>query len=583
MAMGITSKNHDKASRSIPRLGYDMVARPDFRTEASADLPETRTLARGRKRIGLAIALFSVGFAVIGGKLLMLGAGSLTAPTQVASAPRPMVTEGRVTRPNVVDRNGEVMAIDIMTASLYADIKDIQNREEAVQALRRVLPHLNEKTLRRRLSKAGGNVRLMRELTPRQEYAVHNLGLPGINFEKEFKRVYPNGTMAGHVLGYVNANNEGVAGIEYHIDHGDLLAQEQVAVSVDMRVQHVLRDELAQAMSTFSAKAAVGVVMDVTTGEVIGMSSLPDFDPNDPMASEDNARFSRATLGVYEMGSTFKAFSVAASLDSGLVQLGDRFDARKPLKVAGGFSIRDFHAQKRELSVSEVFMHSSNIGTAKMVMELGRDRHRSFLSSLGLLERPDIELPERGKPLLPARWTDLSTMTISYGHGISVTPLQMTAAGAAIVNGGFKVSPTFVRQDGDLKERKRVMSAQTSKSMRKLMRLVVAEGTGRRADVAGYPVIGKTGTAEKAVGGGYSRKALLTSFLSAFPADNPRYAMLVMLDEPQGTKATYNFATAGWNAAPLTGRIVRRIAPMLGLKPEGNWQSPLQSVSYTQR
>ena len=580
--MGKSSKDLGKASRGIPRLGYDLVARPDFRTEAAAALPEARMLARSRKRIGLAIALFSLGFVVIGGKLVMLGAGSTAAPTHVAAA-GPVVSHARLTRPNVVDRNGEVMAIDIMTASLYADIKDIQDREEAIRELRRVLPHLNEKTLRRRLSKAGGNVRLMRELTPRQEYAVHNLGLPGINFEKEFKRVYPNGTMAGHVLGYVNADNEGVAGIEYHIDHGHLLDQEQVAVSVDMRVQHVLRDELSRAMSTFSAKAAVGVVMDVITGEVIGMSSLPDFDPNDPMASEPNARFSRATLGVYEMGSTFKTFSVAAVLDSGLVRLGDRFDARKPLKVAGGFTIRDFHAQKRELTVSEVFMHSSNIGTAKMVMELGRVGHRSFLDSLGLLSRPDIELPERGTPLLPSRWTDLSTMTISYGHGLSVTPLQMTAAGATMVNGGFKVSPTFVRQDGDLKARKRVMSAQTSKSMRKLMRLVVAEGTGRRADVVGYPVLGKTGTAEKAIKGGYSRNALLTSFLSAFPADNPRYAMLVMLDEPKGTKATYNFATAGWNAAPLTGRIVRRIAPMLGLKPEGRWQSPVQSVSFTQR
>lgn len=582
MVMGITSKNHDKASRGIPRLGYDMVACPDFRTEASAALPEARTLARGRKRIGLAIGLFSIGFAIIGGKLLMLGASSLGEPTQVAAVARSNVRHGPFTRPNVVDRNGEVMAIDIMTASLYADIKDIQSLEEVIRGLLRVLPQLNEKKLRRQLSRAGGNVRLMRELTPRQEYAVHNLGLPGLNFEKEFRRVYPNGTMAGHVLGYVNADNEGVAGIEYHIDHSQLLGEDEVSVSVDMRVQHVLRDELSRAMATFSAKAAVGVVMDVITGEVIGMSSLPDFDPNDPMAAKANARFNRATLGVYEMGSTFKTFSVAAALDSGLVRLSDRFDARKPLKVAGGFTIRDFHAQKRKMTVTEIFTHSSNIGTAKMVMELGRDKHRSFLDALGLLGRPDIELPERGTPLLPRRWTDLSTMTISYGHGLSVTPLQVTAAGATVVNGGFKVSPTFLRQEGKMKAPKRVMSAQTSKSMRHLMRLVVSEGTGRRADVVGYPVLGKTGTAEKAIKGGYSRKALLTSFLSAFPADNPRYAMLVMLDEPQGTKATYNFATAGWNAAPLTGRIVRRIAPMLGLKPEGRWRAPVQSVSFTQ-
>ncbi|MFA7639248.1 MAG: penicillin-binding protein 2, partial [Parvibaculum sp.] len=336
-------------------------------------------------------------------------------------------------------------------------------------------------------------------------------------------------------------------------------------LSIDLHVEHALRDELEKAMAEFSALAAVGVIMDVHTGEVVAMTSLPDFDPNDPMASSDDSRFNRATLGVYEMGSVFKAVTLAAALDSGRVDINGKFDATQPIKVAR-FTIRDYRGKNRWLSVPEVFVYSSNIGTAKIALQLGTEDYKGYLDRFGLLSRPNIELPEAGSPLLPSPWGELSTITTSYGHGIAVTPLQVVSAVSTVVNGGFRVRPTFLRQN-DVRLGERVISADTSMAMRGLLRMVVAEGTGRSADVPGYPVMGKTGTAEKAVNGGYARNRLITSFISAFPANDPRYAMIVMFDEPRATKNTYGFATAGWNAAPVTSRVVARVAPLLGLRP----------------
>jgi cell division protein FtsI (penicillin-binding protein 3) len=311
----------------------------------------------------------------------------------------------------------------------------------------------------------------------------------------------------------------------------------------------------------------VGIIMDAHTGEVMALSSLPDFDPNDPMASTDDARFNRATLGVYELGSVFKAVTLAAALDSGKVRIDGKFDATEPIKFAR-FTIHDYHAQKRWLSVPEVFMYSSNIGTAKIALQLGTEPYRAYLRRFGLLSRPQIELPEAGDPLVPARWSELSTITASFGQGIAVTPIQVVTALAAIVNGGTEVKPTFLRRE-TTPVGAQLVSADVSKDMQALLRLVVTDGTGKKADVPGYPVEGKTGTAEKAVGGGYAQHRLISSFLSAFPANNPRYAMIIMFDEPQGSKETYGYATAGWNAAPVTARVVKRVAPLLGIEPVG--------------
>lgn len=568
----MTRAKHTPHNRA-PSIGYDMIARPEF-ARSTTRKPEARALAGGRRRISLALGFFVVAFAVLAGRLALLGAASDENVRTAYVPPLPVQSA----RPDIVDRNGEILATDIITASLFADARKMSSPDEAARKLARALPELSEDWLREKLSSGRAFVWLKRDLSPRQQYAVHSLGIPGLDFRRELKRVYPNGRVAAHVLGYVDIDNRGIAGIEKYVDgHDAVSADGQVELSLDVRVQHALTAELAASMETFSAKAASGIVIDVRSGEVMAMASLPDFDPNDPTASNEDGRFNRASLGVYEMGSTFKAFTVAAALDSGRVHLSDRYDARKPIKVAR-FTINDFHAERRIMSVPEVFMHSSNIGTAKMVMDVGREGHREFLDKLGLLDRPSIELPEAGAPILPRPWTDLSMMTISYGHGLSVTPLQVAAAGAALVNGGHKVTPTFLRNP-DHGVGAQVLSGETSLAVRALMRLVVEEGTGSHADVPGYPVIGKTGTAEKAVAGGYAKKSLITSFLSAFPANDPQFAMLVVLDEPKGTKATYGYATAGWNAAPLTGRIVQRIAPLLGVRPVERWQSPVMEAS----
>ena len=384
--------------------------------------------------------------------------------------------------------------------------------------------------------------------------------------------------MASHLVGHVDIDNQGIAGFEKFVDDhwlNDLRAvgfgsnerMEPVALSIDMRVQHVVRDELKKAMEKYKAIAAIGMIMDANTGEVVAMSSLPDYDPNNFQKTFSKSALNRATAGVFEMGSTFKAFTTAMALDSGKVSMHDKFDATKPIKQ-GGFRIRDFHAKKRILSVPEVFIYSSNIGTAKMAQAVGPDAHKEFLERLGLLAPAAHELPEIGKPLSPKVWKTLSSMTISYGHGLSVTPLQTLSAASALINGGKLIPPTFRPRSVEEADEigTRVVSEETSHNMRYLFRLNVEKGSGRRAEVEGYAVGGKTGTAEKVVDGRYSSEKKLNSFLSAFPINDPRYVMLVMIDEPQPLEGERS-ATAGLNAAPTTAAIIRRVATTLGVSP----------------
>lgn len=544
--------------------GHDAISKPRARVREGVRTPSQR-------RIFLALTVFAACFTLVGARLVglaIMGGGGEGAA---------MVASGttQVNRPDIVDRNGEVMATDIVTASLFADTRYVIDPRETARQLVTVLTDLNEEDVLRRLESGRSFVWLKRDLTPRQQYAVHYLGLPGLDFRKEQKRVYPNGKNGSTVLGMVDVDNRGLAGMELYMDRAlsrtDATGKPKfdrnanVMLSLDLHVQHALRDELEKAMVEFRAIAAAGIIMNVHTGEVVAMTSLPDFDPNDPMSAPEEGRFNRATLGVYEMGSVFKAVTLAAALDSGRVHVGERFDATQPIKVAR-FTIRDFHAKNRWLSVPEVFVYSSNIGTAKIALQLGTEDYKGYLRRFGLMTRPSIELPEASRPLVPARWSELSTITTSYGHGMAVTPLQVVSAVSTIVNGGFKVEPTLLRRN-DVQLGERVISAEASATMRTLLRMVVQQGTGRSADVDGYPVMGKTGTAEKAINGGYARNRLITSFISSFPANDPRYAMIVMFDEPKATKNTYGYATAGWNAAPVTSRVVTRVAPLLGLRP----------------
>ena len=468
-------------------------------------------------------------------------------------------------RGDVYDRNGFLVATTLKTPSLFVDPALVLNSEELLKKLQAIFPSLGHAKTLRTLNAKNRFGWLKRGITPEQQQAVLDLGQPSLGFQDEHRRVYPQGDLFSHMLGYTDRDGLGLAGIERGYD--DVLASgKDVNLTLDLRVQHLVRRELKTAMRDFDAKAGVGMVMDAKTGEVLAGVSLPDFDVNLVKEAKDNQKFNRLTLGVYELGSMFKIFSTAALLELQNVDMDDTFDARKPLKI-GRYTINDYHAKKRELTVPEVFMYSSNIGSALMGKMVGGEALKDFYADLGLLDPMNIDVKEVGRPLVPNPWRKSTTLTASYGHGLATTPLQMSAAVATVVNGGMAVQPTFVRKEnhGMIKSDVRIISEQTSERMRKLLRLVVTQGTGKNADVEGYAIGGKTGTAEKSVNGRYDRKKLISSFVGAFPMNDPRYVVMVMVDEPKGNKKSYGYATAGWVAAPAVKRIVSSMASVLGM------------------
>ena len=551
---------HDLPRRAM--LRFDRLLRP----AGSATM---------RARVGLLILGFACIYAVIALRLVHLGVEPESHAPRRGSAADAVAAS----RPDILDRNGEILASDIKTISLYADPRRVIDVDEAAEAVAKVLPDLDQPELRERLAAKRSFVWLKREISRAQQEEIHRLGAPGIGFLRESRRLYPSGAEAGHVLGHVNIDNSGIAGIEKWID-GRGLAElhqaglatgrtlEPVQLALDLSVQHAIRDELAVAKEQFKAVAAAGIALDVDTGEIVSMVSLPDYDPNRPGKSIDPSRLNRLTTGVFEMGSTFKALTVAMALDSGKVTLNSRFDATAPLRY-GNFTIDDFHAQRKVLSTAEVFTFSSNIGSAKMALAVGVDAHRAFLKKVGQLDRLRTELPESAEPLAPKNWGELSTVTIAFGHGLSVAPLQSVMATAALVNGGLLIPPTFLkRSEEEARElAKRVIKPATSEKMRYLMRLNVEQGTAKRAEVIGFYVGGKTGTSDKVANGRYVKDKVLTAFLGVFPSDKPRYLLLVMLDEPKATPETHGYTTSGYNAVPVAGKIIARIAPLLGLKP----------------
>ncbi|WP_025898438.1 peptidoglycan D,D-transpeptidase FtsI family protein [Sneathiella glossodoripedis] len=540
-----------------------------IRLEGSAK----ETLEQGRNRLVVAGVLFAFCFVVLAGRLIGLaltGVGSEVEDVAEDVAPKAAPIIHNVRAP-IYDRAGNILAVTLDTVSLHANPKKVIDPVEAAQKLSTVLKDLDVKAVERKLRLKRNFVWIERHLTPSQQKAINNLGIPGVYFRKEERRVYPMGVLAAHLVGYTDIDNRGIAGAEKYFNEqlagGSDRHAEALHLSVDLRVQYALRDELSRYMSIFQAIGASGMVMDVRSGEILGMVSLPDFDPNRPSDFPNDSKFNKATLGVYEMGSTFKTFTTAMALELKTVSLRNGYDATKPIRIAG-FRIRDDHPKKRWLSVPEIYMYSSNIGTAKMADDVGPKRHRAFLERLGLLRRPNIELPEVGAPILPPRWNTLETMTISFGHGLSVSPLQLSAATSAIVNGGIYRNPTILKRDAPEEvQGRRVISEETSSVIRRLMRLVVEKGTGKQAAAKGYLVGGKTGTAEKAVNGRYKRDALVTSFVSAFPMDDPKYVVLAMLDEPKGNASTHGFRSAGWTTAPIISRLISRIGPILGVKP----------------
>ena len=531
--------------------------------------------AKARARVGLAIIAFALVYAVIGGRLIMFAIGADSHGARRAAAQDAIATA----RPDIVDRNGEVLATDVKAPSLFGEPRRIIDKDEAIELLTGMLPDLDVGEVRDRLVSRKGFAWLKREITPQQQQDIHRLGIPGIGFLRENKRVYPTGNEVAHLIGLVNIDNQGIAGMEKWLDSNGLAdlhragfatdrLQRPVELSVDLRVEHALRDELLKAKEKFHTKAASGLVTNVKTGEIIAMVSLPDFDPNIPKQAHDPDRINRLTTGVYEMGSTFKAFTLAMALDSGKYDLNSLWDARGPLHY-GKFTIHDDEPKGRFLNMKEVFTFSSNVGAARIALSQGVEAHKAFLHKMGQLDRLRTELPESASPIVPKRWSELNTITIAFGHGMAVAPLQAVMGVGALANGGLLIPPTFLKRSEEEAKAiaKRVIKPETSEKMRFLMRLNAEIGTARKANVDGYYIGGKTGTAEKVINGRYAKRRVLTAFTAIIPADRPRYQLLIMLDEPQALKETYGFITSGWNAVPTAGNVISRIAPLLGIEP----------------
>jgi cell division protein FtsI (penicillin-binding protein 3) len=524
--------------------------------------PAARTLEVGRTRLSIAGAMFVLVFLVVGIRLVDV----MLLESREKSAARNRPAVGEVSRADIVDRNGLLVATTLVSPSLYANPKQILDPKDAARQLVKALPDLNEAEVLARLQSDKSFVWLKRRLTPKEQFEVNRLGIPGFQFEREERRVYPHGNLVAHVVGFASIDNKGLAGVERGLDEAlKSDTKDPVKLSIDLRLQHILHEELSQGVADFSAIGGTAIMMDVRTGEVLAMVSLPDFDPNLPATAKPERLFNRATLGTYEMGSTFKIFNTAMVLDNKVGTLTSMYDVSKKVHI-GRFTISDYHTINHPITMAEVFMHSSNIGSLRMALDAGTDRQKDFFQRIGLTKALSFEIPEVSAPLTPSPWREVNTMTISFGHGMSVTPMHVAMGVSAVVNGGILHQPTLVKQpDGIVPAGPRVISEKTSYDMRRLMRLVVEQGTGKMAEAPGYVVGGKTGTAEKVNGHSYAKKALLSSFVGAFPIQDPKYLVLVMVDEPHGNKKSFGFATGGWVAAPVVSRIVQRAAPILGV------------------
>lgn len=541
---------------------------------AIAEGPQKHALETCRTRLLVTAALFAFVFFIVALRIVdvvLLEGGAAESHMGRFRIPAPPPSG----RADIVDRNGKLIAATLDTPSLYANPRQILDAVDATNKLLTVFPQLDRDQVYAKLTADKSFVWLRRQLTPQQQFDVNNLGVPGFQFEHEQRRYYPDGDLVSHVVGYSGIDDNGLAGVERGLD--DVLKHRQapLQLSVDLRLQYILRDEIQHVIDDFAAKGGAGLIMNVNTGEILAMVSLPDFDPNHPGAPDPNhpelrpadRMFNRITLGVYELGSVMKIFNTAMALDSGVATMTSGYDAAHDIKI-GRFTIGDYHGKHRWLSVPEILMYSSNIGSARMALDAGGQRQRDYLGRFGLLKTPKLELSEIGEPHFPANWREVNVMTIAFGHGISVTPLQAATGACALVNGGILRPATLLRlPPGEVPDGKRVISAKTSEQMRKLLRLVVEHGTATLAAAPGYVVGGKTGTAEKVQGGHYAEKKLLSTFIGAFPMNDPKYLVLAMVDEPHGNKQSHGFATAGWTVVPATSRIIQRIAPLLGVQP----------------
>ncbi|UDL89694.1 penicillin-binding protein 2 [Mesorhizobium sp. PAMC28654] len=542
------------------------------------------TGGKGKARIVMTMAVFFGIFSTISGRLVYLGFQS----PDMSGGPQSRVT---ASRPDIVDRNGEVLATDIKTASLFAEPRRIVDADEAIEKLSTVLPEIDYEQTYHKLKSGAGFVWLQRQLTPKQQSDIMQLGIPGFGFRTEKRRFYPSGETSSYIVGLTNIDNQGISGMEKYIDEqglSDLQASglavakdlKPVKLSIDLRVQHVVRDEIAAGLERYRAIGAGAVVLNVKTGEVVAMASVPDFDPNNPYNAQEKDRLNRMSAGLYEMGSTFKSFTSAMALDSGKATMTSRFDASHPIRV-GHQAIHDFHGKNRVLSLPEVFLYSSNIGSAREAELVGIEGHREFLHRLGILDKMQTELPEVARPTEPRVWKQVNSFTIAFGHGVSTTPLQAAVGCAALMNGGYLMNPTFLvrTQQEAMALAKKVVRDKTVDGMRYLYSLNAEKGSARNARVPGYRVGGKTGTAEKVVNGRYSKDLNFNTFVAAFPMDDPQYLVFTIADAPHPEKPGMTDVAAA-NAGVMAGNIIRRSAAMLGVKPDFSHENGATLVSY---
>ncbi|CUX52092.1 MULTISPECIES: penicillin-binding protein 2 [Agrobacterium] len=548
-----------------------------------------------RVRLGIVIAFFAAIYVVVAARLVQYGIAEPVATAWINTGANAVAS-----RPDIIDRNGMLLATDLNMVSLYADPRRVVDPDEVVEKLATVIPNLDWRETHRRLRSDTGFQWLRRQLTPRQQADILNLGIPGIGFRPEKRRFYPGGPTASHIIGHVNVDNQGLAGMERYLDQqglADLRAVglasgaplEPVKLSIDMRVQNIVREVVVKAKSAYEAEAAGSVILDVETGEVLAMASVPDYDPNEPSRTladgsidrdYEKGWFNRMSNATFEMGSTFKSFTLAMGLDAGAITLNSVVDASRPIRM-GGFTIKDFKGRNRPLSIPEVFQYSSNIGTAAVADKVGVEGHQQFLTKLGLLTKMDTEMPGVATPTQPRVWKKINSVTISFGHGVATTPLQTAVAAAALINGGNLMSPTFLprsKEDAALLSRS-VVTQKTSADMRYLFNWNGIKGSGRGAQVEGFHVGGKTGTADKVINGRYAKNINFNAFVAGFPMHKPKYVVLTMIDAPR--TGVNGGRTAASTAAPMTREIIARTAGLLGVKPRFGYDAtPLLLVDY---
>ncbi|WP_340109517.1 penicillin-binding protein 2 [Pikeienuella sp. HZG-20] len=563
------------------------LARRAARRERSREATRRARADRAEWRLLVVSVFFLAGFAALAGRMTYLAAAEPVEPRLDPAS----TTAAAADRAPIVDRNGRLLAVNLPTWAIYAHPAETAragvDADEAARLISSALPELSEEIVRARFAPGRKFVWIKRPASPAERQAVHDLGIPGVYFGRRETRLYPAGRIAAHVLGGVTTGEEsvdhaelvGLAGVERSLDaelRDPARAGAPLALSLDLVAQAALTEVMGEAMAEFGAIAASAVLMDARNGEILAMVSLPDFDPNarpdthDPKIAKTRPMMNRVAEGVYELGSTFKLFTAAQAIDSGVYAPESMIDTTGPIRV-GKYRISDFHRMPPQLSLRDVIVESSNVGTSRVALAIGATAQKTFLEKLGFMKPTSVEIAEAslGQPLFPDRWSDLSTMTISFGHGLAATQLHLAAAYASLLNGGLRVEPTLRLDAPPPTEAARVISAKTSRSLREMLRAVVAEekGTANFAEVPGYEVGGKTGTADKAARGGYDRSKTISTFAGAFPMSAPKYVLVVTLDEASTFRYGRTWRTAGWTAAPTAGLAVKRIAPLLGMRP----------------